>query len=77
MPEKSSAKTEAGHYEIDIAYIEIFANDFCEIKTPFEVLSFPNGCFEVKFEVNEKTTKWMNENYNTNEEIEFFIKYLS
>lgn len=50
-------------YIIEIVETELFVEQFEEMKVPFEVLRYPNGYPEVSFEVNEKTTQWMLENY--------------
>jgi len=55
--------TQPTHYEIDICYLDQFGEDFKNMKTTFEIVGFPNGNFEVKFEISEKTTKWMIEKY--------------
>ena len=50
-------------YIIDIVETELFVEQFERMRETFEVLGYPNGNHEVSFEVNERTTQWMLENY--------------
>ena len=50
-------------YVIDIIDEKLFIDDFKKMNEKFEVIGYPNGNVEVKFDINKNTTKWMLENY--------------
>lgn len=61
-------------YEIDISYLEKFGKDFMEINVIWKLEYYVNGNYCISFPVNNLTKKWMEENYSSNEPIEFYIQ---